>query len=356
MAMLLQHGLVAGGTDCTHSFEVAEDAGGQGLLEAAPWPRRLHTTLVQGAFAHLHTSGHWERLLKLCCAFPDRTLITLHDASLLTGGCPYPLDCPHFDADCKEPCPRNFRDSSARRAKLRELLQTLDPLLVSPSSWLKKLARRSLGKMPVKVVPNGVPWPDADFDKLRIREKARLAFGLTRKARLVIFVAHGGTQAVYKSGDAWERIWQKLKQHAPDAVCFMIGGRSSGQQGELMHWPYLEPANLREVMLAADLLVYPTRADNHPLVVLEAMAAKCPVLSYAVGGVCEQIEDGQTGRLVASGDEAELVNAALSMLGTREGRLMAENAWSRGRVCFSAGRMLADYQTLYTKLARTEES
>ncbi len=355
MAMLLQHGLVACGIESTHSFEAAEDAGGQGLLDAAPWPRRLHAMLVQGASPHLHTSGSWGRLLRLCRDFPVRTVITLHDASLLTGGCPYPLDCPNFAADCKEPCPRNFPDSSARRIRLRELLQLVDPILISPSSWLKNLARGSLQAMPVKVIPNGVPWPEEDFDKLRAREKARLAFGLTQKARLVIFVAHGGTQAVYKSGDAWLRIWQSIKQQSPDAVCFMIGGRSSGLEGELTHWPYLEPANLREVMLAADLLVYPTRADNHPLVVLEAMAAKCTVLSYAVGGIREQIEDGQTGRLVAPGDEAALVDAAASLLGTREGRLLAENAWSRGRSRFSTDRMLADYQTLYSKLEKSGE-
>ena len=355
MATLLLQGLRAHGTDCAHSFEAAEDGGGQGLLDAEPWPKRLHRILAGDALAHLHSSGHWERLLQICRSFPGKNIITLHDASLLTGGCPFPLDCPHFATGCTEPCPRNFPDAPARRERLRELLLALNPLLVSPSAWLKNLARQSLGALPVRVVPNGVPWPEHEPDKLKVREKARLAFGVTQKALLVLFVAHGGTQAAYKSGDAWERIWKALKQQAPQAVCFMIGGRRSEQQGELMHWPYLTPANLQEVMLAADALVYPTRADNHPLVVLEAMAAKCPVVSYAEGGVGEQIEDGRTGRLVPPGDEAALVRAVLSVLGTRSGRLLAENAWTRGRERFSSARMLADYLQLYTKVIQTKE-
>ena len=85
--------------------------------------------------------------------------------------------------------------------------------------------------MPVKVIPNGGPLAGGGFDKLRAREKARLAFGLTQKARLVISWPMEGPQAVYKSGDAWLRIWQSIKQQSPDAVCFMIGGRSSGLEG-----------------------------------------------------------------------------------------------------------------------------
>ncbi len=190
------------------------------------------------------------------------------------------------------------------------------------------------GKISIKVIPNGVPWPEKQPDNTELRANIRQSFGLTSKARLVIFVAHGGVQAAYKSGDFWERIWEGLKAKAPDAVCFMIGGRSSQQQGALVHWPYLPPEKLWEVMLAADLLVYPTRADNHPLVVLEAMAAGCPVVSYAVGGINEQIEDGRTGRLVPEGDEAALIRTAQSFIGNPGRTLAARTAWFRGQRSF----------------------
>jgi glycosyltransferase involved in cell wall biosynthesis len=56
----------------------------------------------------------------------------------------------------------------------------------------------------------------------------------------------------------------------------------------------------------ATLLVNPTRDDNHPNSVLEAMWAGVPVVAAAVGGVPFLIRDGETGFLAKADDPADL--------------------------------------------------
>lgn len=62
-----------------------------------------------------------------------------------------------------------------------------------------------------------------------------------------------------------------------------------------------------------DVFVLPTRGDNLPVSILEAMASGLPVISTRVGGIPEQIEDGATGYLVEP-DDVDGLAAALGRL------------------------------------------
>lgn len=79
-------------------------------------------------------------------------------------------------------------------------------------------------------------------------------------------------------------------------------------------WPgFLEAGEIRVAYRAADLLVLPSDYEPWALVVIEAMAAGCPVLSSdVVGASAELIEDGVNGRLFRSGDLACLTEALLA--------------------------------------------
>jgi glycosyltransferase involved in cell wall biosynthesis len=65
----------------------------------------------------------------------------------------------------------------------------------------------------------------------------------------------------------------------------------------------------------ADLVVVPSRQPE-PLsrVLLEAMAAGCPLVGTSMGGTPELIEDGVNGRLVSRADPAELAEAIIDLL------------------------------------------
>ena len=63
------------------------------------------------------------------------------------------------------------------------------------------------------------------------------------------------------------------------------------------------------LLAAADLVVLPSLYEGLPVSVLEAMAARRPVVATAIGGTDEAITDGETGLLVPAGDATALAAA-----------------------------------------------
>lgn len=66
-------------------------------------------------------------------------------------------------------------------------------------------------------------------------------------------------------------------------------------------------ADLEKVLPHFDLVALPSYTEGLPVIVLEALAARVPVVATAVGGVPEVIEDGISGCLVPPGDATALV-------------------------------------------------
>jgi len=91
------------------------------------------------------------------------------------------------------------------------------------------------------------------------------------------------------------------------------------------------------LLAAADALVLPSSIEGLPLVVLEAMAARRPVVATAVGGTPEAVVDGETGMLVPPGDIDALVRAIDAVLGDPElARRLGEAGERRVRERFDA--------------------
>jgi glycosyltransferase involved in cell wall biosynthesis len=70
-----------------------------------------------------------------------------------------------------------------------------------------------------------------------------------------------------------------------------------------------ERPDATQLMQTADFLVLPSHFEGLSNALLEAMAARCPVIASAVGGSAELIDDGQTGLLFASDDASALATA-----------------------------------------------
>ena len=81
--------------------------------------------------------------------------------------------------------------------------------------------------------------------------------------------------------------------------------------------PFQAREEVAQRLRRADLYVHATRADNHPLAVLEALASGVPVVACRVGGIPEQLTD-ETGVLVEPGDPQGLA-AAIARAARRPG-------------------------------------
>jgi glycosyltransferase involved in cell wall biosynthesis len=105
-----------------------------------------------------------------------------------------------------------------------------------------------------------------------------------------------------------------------------------------------EVANARSLLAEVDVLVVPSRTEGAPLVVLEAMAAGTPVVGSRVGGIPEQIRDGEDGLLVTPGDIGGFVTAV---------NLLIEHPSLRGRLA-TGGRERERHRSFEEMVGRLE--
>ena len=75
---------------------------------------------------------------------------------------------------------------------------------------------------------------------------------------------------------------------------------------------------LRREIGAARAIVSFSRHENAPTIIAQAMAAGKPVVATRVGGVPEMVDDGETGFVVESEDEAKLADRLLALLDDQE--------------------------------------
>ncbi|WP_298805299.1 glycosyltransferase family 4 protein [uncultured Lentibacter sp.] len=77
---------------------------------------------------------------------------------------------------------------------------------------------------------------------------------------------------------------------------------------------YQSQDQVAELLSQSQALVLPSFAEGLPVVLMEAMAAGLPVISTRIAGVPELVKDGETGWLVAAGDQDGLKQAIKALL------------------------------------------
>jgi glycosyltransferase involved in cell wall biosynthesis len=87
--------------------------------------------------------------------------------------------------------------------------------------------------------------------------------------------------------------------------------------------------DFRERIAELDVFVLPTRGDNLPVAILEAMANALPVVATSVGGVPELVVDGETGLLVSPDDPDGLAVALDRVAADRDLRVAFGQAAAR---------------------------
>ncbi len=106
-----------------------------------------------------------------------------------------------------------------------------------------------------------------------------------------------------------------------------------------------------EVVSCSDLFVLPSINEGFGVVLLEAMAMKCPIVATNVGGVPEVVLDGETGILVPPRDPAQLANGIVKFLRDQSlAKQMSENGYQRLKACFSIEDAVSKTECLYKEL------
>jgi glycosyltransferase involved in cell wall biosynthesis len=104
---------------------------------------------------------------------------------------------------------------------------------------------------------------------------------------------------------------------------------------------------VRNELLASRGLVLPSFAEGLPVVIMEALALRRPVISTYVAGIPELVRPGETGWLVPAGDVDELVAAVAQLLDApleqleQMGRAGAERVARDHNIHTEVGKLLA---------------
>jgi glycosyltransferase involved in cell wall biosynthesis len=112
--------------------------------------------------------------------------------------------------------------------------------------------------------------------------------------------------------------------------------------------------DVSELLASSDVFVLRSLYEGTPRAVLEAMAAGRAIVSSAVGGVPEPVEDGNTALLVTPGSIDELAASLRRVLGDRNLRTALGargNARSGGYPETMAGRVTQVYEDLLARAA-----
>ena len=329
-----------------------------------------HLFFRQADILHLHNlHGGYFNLwsLPLLSALKS-TVWTLHDMQALTGHCAHSLECRRWqlDAGCGY-CPTLSSYPPLRRDTTHQLWKDKRTIykhsslyLVTPSIWLQRLVEKSILKnQPLICIPNGV---DTAVYHPQDRDEARRLLGLPQDALLIGGCADGGLANPWKGGQYALETVLELKKQFPSLHFFNIGVKTIPDSLQGADWahhiPYVhEPTQLARLYAAPDFLLYPTLADNHPLVCIESLCCGTPIVGFATGGVPEIVRDGLDGLLVPTREGTALIKAATTLLQDADLRKkMGKEAAASAAQRFNLTLFAQRYEKAYEEALRMPRS
>jgi glycosyltransferase involved in cell wall biosynthesis len=218
------------------------------------------------------------------------------------------------------------RFSRKRRFICRALARFTD-LSLAVSQGVKDYLVREIGLDPgkIRVVPNGVDI--STTDAARPGPEVRRELGLPEGVPVIGLVGrldHWG-----KGHKELFPAMAQLKERYPCHALIVGGGRREEEVKQMAESLGLagqvhflgSRRDVPDLLQAMDIFVLPSYSEGMSLALLEAMAARLPVIASAVGGNPEVVTDGETGLLIPPRD-AEALAQALE-------RLLADAAWAK---------------------------
>jgi glycosyltransferase involved in cell wall biosynthesis len=317
------------------------------LFDAAPWqPDVLHLHNLHGGYFDLRC------LPGLTAAVP--TLVTMHDAWLLTGHCAHALrgerwrsgchSCPDLDV-----YPAIRRDATHLNWRRKGAIYTRSRLWVATAGrWLAERVPESIlaqAAVEVRVIPQGA---DLRIYSPGDRAAARRELGIDADTFVALFAANFTRGNPFKDVATIEGAVERVAAAIERPTLLLCVGESLpdrvvGNATLRFVAPVAPPERLVPYYRAADVYLHAAKAETFPNTVVEALACGTPVIATAVGGVPEQVEDGVTGRLVPAADAEAMAVATLEVAGD-EPKLAA------------MGRAAADYARRELDFERTVDA
>lgn len=286
-------------TEQTYLLNFQRESGWLDVFHYSSFKIKNRKIFKDADIVHLHNLHKWYfsimALPEICHLKP--VIWTLHDMFAITGHCNQSFECEKWEYGCGQ-CPNLQIESKIQKDAthfLWRLKKTIykqsDFVIVTPSRWLKnQLGKSILKEKYIEHIPNGV---DETVFINHPKHLSRKKLNLPIDKNILLYISHGGLKQYLKGGHLIEEISGKL--NIRDTLVISIGNPISDSQNTRT-LPYIEDEKVLSLYYsAADLMIYPTLADNFPLVVLESLSCGTPVISFDTGGIPEIITHQKTG-------------------------------------------------------------
>ncbi len=243
---------------------------------------------------------------------------TLHDSWAFTGGCHIPYDCTKYIEgcrDCSQIQPIYGVDLAKKvfDSKINNYCSAKFGI-VTPSKWLADCAAKSriLKGKQICVIPNPL-----DVNRFHPMDKqlTREILGLPKDKKIILFGAMNSTsdenkgfRFLYEAIKGFNKFWKGTEveiivfgsgepENAPDF------GLPTHYMGRLN-----DDISLSLLYSSADVMIVPSKSENFPNTVLEAMGAGTPCVAFRIGGIPDQIIHLENGYLAKPYDSNDLAN------------------------------------------------
>ncbi|HVO30860.1 MAG TPA: glycosyltransferase [bacterium] len=249
----------------------------------------------------------------------------------------------------------------ARTAAENLALRLAHRVIANSTAVRDHLVARGVPGERIEVICNGVDL--ARFDRVPRRPGVRAELGLSEAGPVVAVVSR---LVPVKGPEYFVEAAALVARTHPAAQFLVVGGSADPADDGYARALYERAARLGlgrriaftgfrddipELLQHVDISVLPSLSEGMPNSVLEAMAARLPVVATRVGGSIEAVVDGVTGCLVPPRDAGALASAIGHLLDRPDlARAWGAEGRRRAEARFSLRAMVQKTEHLYTEL------
>lgn len=210
-------------------------------------------------------------------------------------------------------------------------LHNLTGVTMVPTAALRD-ELEALGFANLEVVSRGVDVQH--FDPALRSTELRRSWGVAGEQPVVLCV---GRLAAEKNLGLLLRAFRAIEQQNPLARLVLVGdgplrGKLQAELPQAIFAGQRRGLDLATHYASSDLFVFPSLTETFGNVTAEAMASGLTVLAFDYAAAAQLIQPGQSGVLVARGNDAQFERAAVALAGSRMARL-AMGARARVAAC-----------------------
>jgi glycosyltransferase involved in cell wall biosynthesis len=233
--------------------------------------------------------------------------------------------------------------------------------IVTPSIWLTNLARQSpvFEGIYIEQIYNGV---DLDVYKPQNKQTAKLKLKIPSDNNTVMFSSHFLTKHnPWKGGTDLIEILRKINAYTRKKISFLVLGEGkidelhAFENFDIQYMGYVnDESKICDCLNASDLFIYPTRADNLPNSLVEAIACGTPCITFDIGGNKEIIRNNYNGIIIEPFDLESFARNTISLLENKTKlNEFYLNCEIMARKHFQLRAMIERYNTLFQQIIQS---